>query len=63
MASRSKQAQQKANTPLETSASIEEQTKAFLASGGKIESVASGVTGQDNTRGPRHITLGKPRNA
>ena len=39
--------------------SIEEQTAAFLASGGKIQEIPSGVSGQVQTSGPRHITLGK----
>jgi hypothetical protein len=41
------------------SLSIEEQTAAFLASGGKIQEIPSGVSGQVQTSGPRHITLGK----
>jgi len=47
----------------ETSQSIEEQTRAFLESGGKIEHVNSGVSGQQSLVGPRHISLGnnKPR--
>ncbi|MCO1334170.1 hypothetical protein MO867_07415 [Microbulbifer sp. OS29] len=46
-------------TPLETSESIEEQVKAFLAEGGEIKQVPKGVSGQTNTSGPKHITLGK----
>lgn len=47
---------------VETSLSIEEQTKAFLESGGEIEQINSGVSGQQSMAGPRHITLGnKPR--
>lgn len=46
-------------TALETSESIEEQVKAFLASGGEIQQVPKGVSGQTNTSGPKHITLGK----
>lgn len=42
----------------ETSQSIEELTKAFLASGGEIESIDSGVSGQQSLAGPKHITLG-----
>jgi len=46
----------------ETSKSIEEQTKAFLASGGKIEEINTGVSGQQSISGPKHITLGnKPQ--
>jgi hypothetical protein len=43
----------------ETSKSIQEQTKAFLKAGGEIEQVRSGVSGQQNLAGPKHITLGK----
>jgi hypothetical protein len=39
--------------------SLEEQTAQFLASGGKIQQIPSGVSGQVQTSGPRHITLGK----
>jgi len=42
-----------------TSLSIEEQTARFLASGGKIQQIPLGVSGQVATSGPRHITLGK----
>jgi hypothetical protein len=42
-----------------TSDSIEEQTARFLASGGKIQQIPLGVSGQVATSGPRHITLGK----
>lgn len=61
MASRSKSASQKNAAPLETSLSIEEQTRAFLAGGGQIQTYAPGVSGQQNNRGPKHITLGKPK--
>ncbi len=57
-------AKSKAKTPAasETSESIAEQTAAFLKSGGQIEEVANGVSGQTSLSGPRHITLGnKPR--
>lgn len=39
--------------------SIEAQTARFLASGGKIQQIPLGVSGQVATSGPRHITLGK----
>jgi hypothetical protein len=42
-----------------TSMSIEEQTARFLASGGKVQQIPLGVSGQVATSGPRHITLGK----
>ncbi|WP_250459998.1 hypothetical protein [Microbulbifer litoralis] len=44
---------------LETRESIEEQVQAFLAGGGEIQQVPKGVSGQTNTSGPKHITLGK----
>lgn len=42
-----------------TSDSIEAQTARFLAQGGKIQQIPLGVSGQVQTSGPRHITLGK----
>jgi hypothetical protein len=44
---------------IETQRSIEEQTAAFLKSGGQVQHIPNGVTGQVNLAGPRHITLGK----
>lgn len=55
MTSKSKKNQ---STTLETSKSIESLTEAFLKSGGKIEEVPSGVSGQQSLRGPRHIKIG-----
>ena len=49
----------KDNGAPESRESIEAQVQAFLANGGKIEQVPKGVSGQTNTSGPRHITLGK----
>lgn len=46
-------------TAMETRESIEEQVQAFLAGGGEIQQVPKGVSGQTNTSGPKHITLGK----
>lgn len=43
----------------ETSESIAEQTARFLAGGGKIQQIPTGVSGQVATSGPRHITLGR----
>ncbi len=56
-------AKRKQPNALETSESIEAQVQAFLASGGEIQQVPKGVSGQTNTSGPKHITLGnkKPR--
>ena len=48
--------------PIETSQSIEEQTRAFFKAGGKIDHIKTGVSGQTSLSGPRHISLGnKPR--
>jgi hypothetical protein len=47
----------------ETSLSIAEQTEAFFKSGGTINKIKSGVSGQQSVAGPKHISLGnKPRN-
>ncbi|MFT6029396.1 MAG: hypothetical protein ACI8O8_001132 [Oleiphilaceae bacterium] len=46
----------------ETSNSIDAQVKEFLASGGAIEQIKTGVTGQQNMPGPRHINISnKPK--
>ncbi len=46
----------------ETSQSIEEQTAAFLGNGGEINYIDSGISGQQNMAGPKHISIGsKPR--
>jgi hypothetical protein len=42
-----------------SSTSIDEQTARFLATGGKVQEIPLGVSGQVATSGPRHITLGK----
>lgn len=52
-------AKRKQPTAMETSESIEAQVQAFLAGGGEIQQVPKGVSGQTNTSGPKHITLGK----
>jgi hypothetical protein len=51
-------ASKKKSAPTETSQSIEEQTAAFLKAGGKIQVISSGVSGQLNLAGPKHISLG-----
>ncbi|MDP5210402.1 hypothetical protein [Microbulbifer sp. 2205BS26-8] len=59
----SSSSRRKQSTSLETSESIEAQVQAFLEKGGEIQQVPKGVSGQTNTAGPKHITLGKkPRN-
>ena len=46
----------------ETSLSIAEQTRAFLDSGGRIELIKSGVSGQLGIMGSKHITISnKPK--
>ncbi|MEH6588810.1 MAG: hypothetical protein V7746_01065 [Halioglobus sp.] len=46
----------------ETSQTIEEQTAAFFKSGGKVDYIKTGISGQQGLAGPRHISLGnKPR--
>lgn len=45
---------------VETSESIDEQIQQFLKAGGKIQQISSGVSGQQDGKGPKHITLGKP---
>lgn len=42
--------------------SIEEQTAVFLKSGGEIQMIPTGVSGQTNLSGPKHITLGNKNN-
>jgi hypothetical protein len=60
MAAKPKTAAAKKKQPAatETSLSIEEQTAAFLKSGGAIEAIESGISGQQSMAGPKHITLG-----
>ena len=50
-------AKKKQPAATETSSSIDAQVKAFLAAGGAIEQIKTGVTGQQNMPGPRHINL------
>jgi hypothetical protein len=40
------------------SLSIEQDVAAFLSSGGKIQEIPRGVSGQVQTSGPKHINLG-----
>lgn len=49
----------KANDPVETRQSIEAQTEAFLKSGGQIEKVQSGVSGQIGLGGPKQSAFTK----
>lgn len=43
----------------ETSASIAKQTAEFLESGGKIEIIQNGVSGQESVAGRKHISYAK----
>ena len=54
-------AKKKEPDAVETSMSIEEQTQAFLRSGGSVEQVNTGVSGQIGIAGPRHISLGNKK--
>ena len=51
-------AKKKEPDAVETSVSIEQQTAAFLAAGGQVDQVKTGVSGQIGIAGPKHITLG-----
>lgn len=53
-------AKKKAPAAVETSESIEEQTRAFLKSGNKIDVIQSGISGQPSLSTPK---TGKPRAA
>ncbi len=45
-----------------TSSSIDEQVKAFLESGGSIEHIKTGVSGQQSLQGPKQINIeSKPK--
>ncbi len=52
-------AKKKAPPAEQTSSAIEEQIAAFIKSGGEIEQINRGVSGQTSLAGPKHITLGK----
>lgn len=56
-------AKRKQPAAVETSESIAEQTKAFLKSGNKIDSIQSGVSGQPTMAVKKHIKLGNSRAA
>jgi hypothetical protein len=43
--------------PLETSQSIADQTAEFIKSGGKVEQVPRGVSGQTSLAARKHITI------
>ena len=51
-------AKKKQPAAVETSQSIEEQTKLFLKSGNKIQVIQSGISGQQSMAANTHIKLG-----
>ncbi len=51
-------AKKKQPAAVETSESIEEQTKLFLASGNKIDVIASGISGQPTLAVKKQVTRG-----
>jgi hypothetical protein len=51
-------AKKKQPAAVETSASIEEQTKLFLQGGNKIDVIQSGISGQQSMVVNKHIKLG-----
>ena len=56
-------AKRKQPAAVETSESIEEQTRAFLKSGNKIDIIQSGVSGQPSMAVNKHIKLGNSTTA
>jgi hypothetical protein len=56
-------AKRKQPAAVQTSASIEEQTLAFLKSGNKIDVIQSGISGQPSMTVNRHIKLGNSTTA
>ena len=48
-------------TPKELRESLEEDVKAFLASGKKIQHIPNGVSGVDSTKGTKNIALGQAK--
>ena len=52
----------KKEAAVETALSIEEQTRAFLESGGKVETVDAGISGQPSMAAPKQFTIdNKPK--
>ncbi len=54
-------AKKKQPAAVETSESIEEQTRLFLKSGNKIDVIQSGVSGQPSMAPSKHIKLGNSK--
>ncbi|PID41808.1 MAG: hypothetical protein CSA52_01080 [Gammaproteobacteria bacterium] len=60
---RKTQSKKKEPAATATSASIEKQVQEFLAKGGNIEQIKSGVSGQQSLAGRKHIKLGNSQSA
>ena len=58
MATRQSGAKKKQPAASETSQSIADQTEAFLQSGGHIQEIKSGISGQESLASRKHISLG-----
>ncbi|MBR9911888.1 MAG: hypothetical protein GYB33_16205 [Gammaproteobacteria bacterium] len=56
-------AKKKQPVAVESSESIAQQTEAFLKSGGSIDHIKSGISGQQSMAGPKHISLGNSKPA
>jgi hypothetical protein len=54
-------ASEKDKEGLSNSELIQQQTEAFLRAGGKINVVENGVTGYDNKKSNKHITISSKR--
>jgi hypothetical protein len=50
-------AKAKKDSPVNTREDLAEHIEAFLKSGGKVQQIPSGVSGQTSTSGPRQIVL------
>ena len=52
----------KKDSPAETQINLEEHIEAFLKSGGKVQQIPAGTSGQTTTNGPRQIVLSHKSN-
>ncbi|MDX5373131.1 MAG: hypothetical protein LPK18_11920 [Pseudomonadaceae bacterium] len=59
MSAKKSSQQSKPQPAVATSESLEAQIAAFLKSGGEIQQIAKGVSGQNWSTPSRHISLGK----
>ena len=46
---------------VETRETLEEKMNAFLKSGGKVDVIPTGISGQTNNGGTKHISLGNKK--